>query len=44
MKEKPVKFNSEYTSRAWDVRLSPGLPDFVADTYSTFKNAGIVFP
>lgn len=35
---------SEYTSRAWDDRLSPGWPDFVADAYSTFKNSGIVFP
>jgi hypothetical protein len=35
---------SEYTSRAWDDRLSPGWPNFVEDAYTTFKNSRIVFP
>ena len=35
---------SEYTSRAWDDRLSTGWANFVADAYSTFKTSGIAFP
>ena len=33
---------SEYTSRAWDDKLSPGWGDFVYEAYSDIKSAGIV--
>ncbi len=33
---------SEYTSRAWDDRLSPGWGDFVYEAYTDIKAAGII--
>lgn len=32
---------SEYTSRAWDDRLSPGWGDFVYEAYMDMKSAGV---
>lgn len=33
---------SEYTSRAWDDKLSPGWGDFVYEAYTDIKAAGII--